>query len=102
MASVRVVCFDTVQNISRISIQCAGVRCIMPVGMAEDSTCQITVCEGQSVKKGDELGMFHFGGSTHCLIFGPHVDLEFDFHGISPGINAGTNIPFNSRIATVL
>lgn len=79
-----------------------GLMCVMPVGMAEVSTCQITVYEGQTVKKGDELGMFHFGGSTHCLIFGPHVDLEFDFHGITPGINAGTNIPINSRIATVL
>ena len=26
---------------------------------------------GSSVDKGDELGMFHFGGSTHCLIFRP-------------------------------
>jgi phosphatidylserine decarboxylase len=79
-----------------------GLMCVMPVGMAEVSTCQITVYEGQSVRKGDELGMFHFGGSTHCLIFGPHVNLEFDFHGITPGINAGKNIPINARIATVL
>jgi phosphatidylserine decarboxylase len=79
-----------------------GLMCVMPVGMAEVSTCQITVYEGQSVKKGDELGMFHFGGSTHCLIFGPHVNLEFDFHGITPGIHADKNIPVNSRIATVL
>ena len=78
-----------------------GLMCVMLVGMAEVSTCQITVYEGQQVKKGEQLGMFHFGGSTHCLIFGPQVKLEFDFHGQKPGINA-KNIPINAKIATVL
>jgi phosphatidylserine decarboxylase len=77
-----------------------GLMCVMPVGMAEVSTCQITVYEGQHVKKGDQIGMFHFGGSTHCLIFGPHVNLDFDLHGQTPGLNS-SNIPINSRIATV-
>jgi len=77
-----------------------GLMCFMPVGMAEVSSCQITVYEGQHVKKGDQIGMFHFGGSTHCLIFGPHVNLEFDLHGQKPGLNSN-NIPINSRIATV-
>lgn len=78
-----------------------GLMCVMPVGMAEVSSCQITVYEGQNVKKGEELGMFHFGGSTHCLIFGPHVNLDPDFHGIKPGIEANKNIPINSKIAKV-
>jgi phosphatidylserine decarboxylase len=78
-----------------------GLMCIMPVGMAEVSTCEITVYEGQHVKKGDELGMFHFGGSTHCLIFRPGVKLTFDMHGLKPGITQEVNIPVNSRIATV-
>ncbi len=77
-----------------------GLMCIMFVGMAEVSTCQITVYEGQRVKKGEQIGMFHFGGSTHCLFFGPHVDLEFDLHGQTPGLDS-SNIPINSRIATV-
>jgi phosphatidylserine decarboxylase len=77
-----------------------GPMCIMPVGMAEVSTCQIIVYEGQHVKKGDQLGMFHFGGSTHCLIFRPGVKLEFDMHGQTPGGNS-SNIPVNARIATV-
>jgi phosphatidylserine decarboxylase len=77
-----------------------GLMCFMPVGMAEVSTCQITVYEGQHVAKGDQLGMFHFGGSTHCLMFGPHVDLDFDLHGQTPGLNS-QNIPVKSRIATV-
>ncbi|MGD0710812.1 MAG: phosphatidylserine decarboxylase, partial [Bacteroidales bacterium] len=77
-----------------------GLMCIMPVGMKEISSCQITVHEVQQVKKGEQLGMFHFGGSTHCLIFGPHVKLDFDMHGQKPGLNA-KNILLNERIATV-
>ncbi len=77
-----------------------GLMCVMPVGMAEVSTCQITVYEGQHIKKGDQIGMFHFGGSTHCLLFRPGVNLEFDLHGQTPGVDA-SNIPINSKIATV-
>ncbi|WP_305370683.1 phosphatidylserine decarboxylase family protein [Photobacterium leiognathi] len=78
-----------------------GLMCFIAVGMAEVSSCEITVKEGQHLNKGDELGMFHFGGSTHCLVFGPNVKLAFDFHNTEPGLDA-TNIPVCSRIATVL
>ena len=77
-----------------------GLMCFMAVGMAEVSTCQIAVYEGQQIQKGQQLGMFHFGGSTHCLIFRPEVQLDFDMHGQTPGLNSN-NIPINSRIATV-
>jgi phosphatidylserine decarboxylase len=59
----------------------------------------ITVYEGQYVKKEDQLGMFNFGSSTHCLIFGHHVKLDFDMHGQTPGLNS-KNIPLKERIAT--
>ncbi|MFZ3047439.1 MAG: phosphatidylserine decarboxylase family protein, partial [Desulfatirhabdiaceae bacterium] len=78
-----------------------GLMCIMFVGMAEVSSNEITVQEGQQVKKGDQLGMFHFGGSTHCLIFRPEVNVKFDLHGQSPGLNS-ENIPVRARIATVV
>jgi phosphatidylserine decarboxylase len=78
-----------------------GLMCVLAVGMGEVSSCQITAYEGQRLKKGDQLGMFHFGGSTHCLIFRPGVQLEFDHHGQKPGLHAG-NIPVNARIATVM
>lgn len=78
-----------------------GLMCFLPVGMAEVSTCDITVYEGQHVSKGDQLGMFHFGGSTHCLVFQPGVNLKFDFHGQTPGLNS-SNINVNSRIAEVV
>lgn len=78
-----------------------GLMSFLAVGMAEVSSCEITVFEGQRVRKGDQLGMFHFGGSTHCLIFRPQVTLEFDHHGQKPGLSA-SNIPVNARIARVV
>ncbi len=77
-----------------------GLMCFVAVGMAEVSSCEITVDIGQRIKKGDELGMFHFGGSTHCLVFREETKLNFDLHGQTPGLDA-TNIPINSHIATV-
>jgi phosphatidylserine decarboxylase len=44
------------------------VACVF-VGMAEISSCVIKVNEKQKVNKGDEIGYFQYGGSTHCLIF---------------------------------
>ena len=48
-----------------------GLMCFIAVGMAEVSSTIITVEKGQRIKKGDELGYFQFGGSTHCLVFRP-------------------------------
>lgn len=79
-----------------------GLMCVMPVGMAEVSSCEITVQAGDKVKKGDQLGMFHFGGSTHCLIFQPGVNLEFNTYGEEPNINASNNIRVNTEIARVI
>lgn len=77
-----------------------GLMCFMAIGMAEVSTCEITVYEGQHVKKGEQLGIFHFGGSTYCLIFDPHVNIEFDLHGQTPGVDS-SNIFINAQIAKV-
>jgi phosphatidylserine decarboxylase len=77
-----------------------GLMCFVAVGMAEVSTCDITVAVGQHVAKGEELGMFHFGGSTCCLLFRPETLLDFDLHGQTPGLKAKP-IPINARIATV-
>ena len=78
-----------------------GLMCVVPVGMAEVSSCEITVKEGEHVKKGDQLGMFHFGGSTHCLIFRSGVSLKFNFYGQTPGLNAN-NMRVHTAIAEVL
>lgn len=56
-----------------------GTVCVMPVGMVEISSCNINkdIKPGKKIKKGDELGYFAYGGSTHCLIFEPNVIKKF-------------------------
>jgi phosphatidylserine decarboxylase len=73
-----------------------GLMCFVAVGMAEVSTCEVTVKEGDAVKKGDQLGMFHFGGSTHCLIFRPQTKITFD-----PQYGEGMDVPLNVGIASI-
>lgn len=77
-----------------------GLMCVVAIGMAEVSSCEIMVKEGQKVKKGEMIGTFHFGGSTHCLIFRPGVNIDFDFHGQTPSLNT-YNIPVKARIGVV-
>lgn len=73
-----------------------GLMAFIGIGMDEVSTCEITAKEGQHVKKGEETGMFHFGGSTHCLIFRPGVKVS----GFpQPGRQA--NVPVRSQLAKV-
>ncbi|KAF2156510.1 phosphatidylserine decarboxylase family protein [Myriangium duriaei CBS 260.36] len=73
-----------------------GLMAFIGIGMDEVSTCDITVKQGQHVKKGDEIGMFHFGGSTHCLLFRKDTKVE----GFpKPGREA--NVPVRSQIAVV-
>lgn len=43
-----------------------GLMAVLAIGMTEVSTCDITVKEGQSIKKGEQLGMFHFGKQAKC------------------------------------
>lgn len=78
-----------------------GLMALLFAGMGDVSSNEITVYEGQHVTKGDQLGMFHFGGSTYCMIFRPGVKLKFDLHGQTPGLKS-TNILVNSKIATVI
>lgn len=77
-----------------------GLMGVLFVGMAEVSSNDITVYVGQHVKKGEQLGMFHFGGSTHVLLFRPGVNIEFDLHGQKPGLHSH-NIPVRSKIGKV-
>ncbi|RDW64544.1 phosphatidylserine decarboxylase family protein [Aspergillus mulundensis] len=83
-----------------ILIQCdnpaIGLMAFLGIGMCEVSTCDITVKEGQHVKKGDQLGMFHFGGSTHCLLFRKGVQV----HDL-PSPDLGRNVAVCSRLGVV-
>ncbi|KAE8161333.1 Phophatidylserine decarboxylase-domain-containing protein [Aspergillus tamarii] len=73
-----------------------GLMAFLAIGMAEISTCEISVCEGDYLRKGDELGMFHYGGSSHCLIFQNGVNIT----GF-PEIGGGKNIPVRGQLAIV-
>jgi phosphatidylserine decarboxylase len=50
-----------------------GLVAFVAIGMDEVSSCVIGkhVTPGYHVGKGEELGCFQFGGSTHCLVFRP-------------------------------
>ena len=66
------------------------------VGMADISSVEFCVDEGQHVSKGSELGMFHYGGSNHCLVFQKGVNLSWQ---VNPAPE--TPIPINQHLAVV-
>ncbi len=78
-----------------------GLMAFLAIGMAEVSSTEVTVYEGQHVKKGQELGMFHYGGSSHCLVFRPDVDVKFVVEQQKIGTYPETNLLVNSKIASV-
>lgn len=63
-----------------------GLMCVIFIGMAEVSSCIINdnIQPGYQIQKGEELGYFQFGGSTHCLVFR---------EGVIPNKNEGTGKP---------
>jgi len=85
-----------------------GLMCFVAIGMSEVSTCEINpdlipVDGPKRVTKGQEIGMFHFGGSTHCLLFRPGVELEFEQKVIDALDDPDSpNIQLNSKLATVV
>jgi phosphatidylserine decarboxylase len=56
-----------------------GLMAFVPAGMSDVSSCMIDskVTPGYHVGKGEELGYFQYGGSTHCLVFRPGAIAEF-------------------------
>jgi phosphatidylserine decarboxylase len=61
-----------------------GLVAVVPIGMSEVSSCMIDekVAPGYHVAKGEELGYFQFGGSTHCLVFRPGAIADFTLQAI--------------------
>jgi phosphatidylserine decarboxylase len=74
-----------------------GKVCVIAIGMAEVSSCDITVKEGQEVKKGEQIGMFHFGGSTHCVLFEKGVEVD----GFPDVGSAKENVPVRGKLCEV-
>ena len=80
-----------------------GLMAFVAVGMDEVSSCMIgeNIKPGYHVAKGEELGYFQFGGSTHCLVFRPGAIADFTLAAI-PRAN-DPNAPLmlvRSRLAT--
>ncbi|KAG1730278.1 uncharacterized protein EDB91DRAFT_1252753 [Suillus paluster] len=69
--------------------------------LGEVSTCEITVSKNDRVRKGDEIGMFHFGGSTHCLIFSPDVNLHF-VNALGGDLLPDDKLVINTKLAEVI
>jgi phosphatidylserine decarboxylase len=78
-----------------------GLMCIIPVGMAEVSSCVVTVKENNRVQKGDQIGYFQFGGSTHCLVFRKGLISQFAAQAIPQGSNGENSavVKVNSLLA---
>lgn len=80
-----------------------GRMVLMPVGMAEISSCVIHphIKPGHKVKKGEEIGFFQYGGSTHCLIFRPGAISSFALQAIPEPLNPDAPLVLlHSRVAT--
>ena len=54
-----------------------GYFAFIAIGICEMSSVEITAEIGQKVYKGDEIGMFHFGGSSYALVFRPEANVTF-------------------------
>jgi phosphatidylserine decarboxylase len=81
-----------------------GLVGFVPVGMSEVSSCLIrpNIQPGYHVMKGEELGNFQFGGSTHCLVFRPGVVGDFALTAIpQPHDPDAPLVLVRSRLATV-
>lgn len=82
-----------------------GPMCFIAVEMMEISSCEITVQPDQHVAKGEQIGMFHYGGSSHCLVFQPGVNLEWAEEASAPFCGdycpAPKVIPVRSSLACV-
>ncbi len=80
-----------------------GLVGFVAVGMSEVSSCLIgpDISPGHHIDKGDELGYFQFGGSTHCLLFQPGAITGFDLTALpQPGNPNPPLVTLHSAIAT--
>ncbi|MEU7524367.1 phosphatidylserine decarboxylase family protein [Saccharothrix sp. NPDC042600] len=82
-----------------------GVLCFVAIGMAEVSSCKLDdkIKPGAGVVKGQRLGEFRYGGSSHCLVFRPGVELDFVDAAKNAEANrdSPTKILVNAKLATV-
>ena len=82
-----------------------GLVAFVPVGMSEVSTCEWeeeATAKGKTVQKGDLIGAFHGGGSTHCLVFEREAmkKLKFNPKAEYPEV-ATVNLAVKSELASL-
>jgi phosphatidylserine decarboxylase precursor len=65
-----------------------GLVAVLPIGMAQVSSVNMTAVVGSTLRKGDEFGYFLFGGSDIIMLFQPFKNIAMT---AAPGIhyNAG-------------
>ena len=81
-----------------------GLLCFIAVGMIDVSSCEITVRSGDRVAKGDQIGLFHFGGSSSCLVFQPglYFDLDKKWHDPSKtSPKDASHVPIRAQLGTL-
>nr|WP_321357863.1 phosphatidylserine decarboxylase [uncultured Draconibacterium sp.] len=61
-----------------------GLVAVIPIGMAQVSSVNMTAVEGAYLNKGDEFGYFLFGGSDIILLFEAQSDVTIN---TAPGIH---------------
>ncbi|KAL7942613.1 phosphatidylserine decarboxylase family protein [Trichoderma barbatum] len=82
-----------------------GIIALLYVGMADVSSCEIMAPfnnlpeGGEPVKKGQELGTFHHGGSTYCLLLPKQTKAAF-IPEATPR-EGQRNLPIRSALARV-
>jgi phosphatidylserine decarboxylase len=80
-----------------------GLMAFVPAGMVEVSSCMIgpDLTPGYHARKGEELGFFQYGGSTHCLVFRPGAIAGFALAAIpQPHDPNAPLVPVRSKLAT--
>lgn len=53
-----------------------GKVAVLPIGMAQVSSVVLTAEKGMTLRKGEELSYFHFGGSDIVLVFQAHTKVN--------------------------
>jgi|GEM_PF-2453358 len=71
------------------------------VGLTEVSSCQATVKEGDTVRLGDEIGHFAFGGSTCCVLFDRSKISEL-YITDDPNLSNGASGPGGNQVDNIV
>ena len=71
-----------------------GTVCFIPVGLQEISSIKFLQKKDTRVEKGEDLGMFQYGGSTVVMVFEPKVNIKW-------AVSQMEHVLIRSGIATV-